>query len=206
MPSHIGCIFVFFSRVSFQMCSQIACLYRCKVALVAFVCFFNCLLKLSAQTDAKSHLLHLYAFLKWLFKCVLKLSACTDAKSHWLHLNNFSPEGVFRCLLKWPAWLDAKLQMVAFIHFFSSTVSSNYLPEQMQSGIGCICPLFLQSKSSNGQNSNPCTGSLILGSLVLGFSVLGLRILSPRIEDPQSWDYGSLVLGLRILSPRIEDP
>ena len=56
------------------------------------------------------------------------------------------------------------------------------------------------------QNSNPCTGSLILGSLVLGFSVLGLRILSPRIEDPQSWDYGSLVLGLRILSPRIEDP
>ena len=62
-----------------------------------------------------------------------------------------------------------------------------------------------------GQNSNPCTGSLILGSLVLGSSVLGssvlgLRILCPRIEDPQSWDYGSLVLGLRILSPRIEDP
>ena len=56
------------------------------------------------------------------------------------------------------------------------------------------------------QNSNPCTGCLILGSLVLGFSVLGLRILSPRIEDPQSWDYESLVLGLRILSPRIEDP
>ena len=57
-----------------------------------------------------------------------------------------------------------------------------------------------------GQNSNPCTGSLILGSLVLGSSVLGLKILCPRIEDPQSWDYGSLVLGLRILSPRIEDP
>ena len=33
----------------------------------------------------------------------------------------------------------------------------------------------------SGQNSNPCTGSLILGS-----SVLGLRILSPRIEDPHS--------------------
>ena len=31
------------------------------------------------------------------------------------------------------------------------------------------------------QNSNPCTGSLILGS-----SVLGLRTLSPRIEDPHS--------------------
>ena len=63
-----------------------------------------------------------------------------------------------------------------------------------------------QIEESEGQNSNPCTGSLILGSLVLGFSVLGLRILSPIIEDPQSWDYGSLVLGLRILSPRIEDP
>ena len=74
------------------------------------------------------------------------------------------------------------------------------------------CDLYTDSMvhhsnfSSFRQNSNPCTGSLILGSLVLGFSVLGLRILSPRIEDPQSWDYGSLVLGLRILSPRIEDP
>ena len=36
------------------------------------------------------------------------------------------------------------------------------------------------AQKSARQNSNPCTGSLILGSLVLGFSVLGLRILSPR--------------------------
>ena len=41
MQSHIDCICMLFSRVSFQMCPQIACLYRCKVALVAFVQLFS---------------------------------------------------------------------------------------------------------------------------------------------------------------------
>ena len=91
MQSRIDCICMLFSRVSFQMCPQIACLYRCKVALVAFVCFFKCLLKLSARTDAKSH---------------------------WLHLYAFSPKGVFRCFLKSPAWIDGKSQMVALVRFF----------------------------------------------------------------------------------------
>ena len=112
----------FFARVSSQMCPQIACLNRCKVAngCIHTFFFFNCLLKLSARTDAKWHWLHLSAFSpEWVFKCVLKLPACTDAKSHWLHLNAFS------------------------------NVSSNCLPEQMQSGNGCICPLFLQSEFSN---------------------------------------------------------
>ena len=76
--------------------------------------FFNCLLKLSAQKDRKSHWLHLYAF----FKRLLKLSARTDAKSHWLHLYAFSPKGVFRCFLKSPAWIDGKSQMVALVRFF----------------------------------------------------------------------------------------
>ena len=41
MQSRIGCICTFFSRVSFQMCPQIACLDRCIFALVAFVRFFT---------------------------------------------------------------------------------------------------------------------------------------------------------------------
>ena len=80
------------------MLSKIACLNRWKVANGCTCTLFNCLLKLSARTDAKSHLLHLYAFLKWLIKCVLKLSAPTDAKSHWLHLYTFSPDCVFICV------------------------------------------------------------------------------------------------------------
>ena len=54
--------------------------------------------------------------------------------------------------------------------------------------------VIIGSKSLLWQNSNPCTGSLILGSLVLGSSVLGSSVL------------GSSVLGLRILSPSIEYP
>ena len=62
---------------------------------------------------------------KWLplyvfFNCLLKLSAWTDAKSHWLHL-------------------------YAFLQSEFSNVSSNCLPVQMQSRIGCICMLFQMS-------------------------------------------------------------
>ena len=81
----------------FQLSPQIVCLNRCKVALIAFVCFSP----------------------EWVFKCVLKLPACTDAKSHWLHLYAFS------------------------------NVSSNCLPEQMQIRIGCICTLFHLSEFSD---------------------------------------------------------
>ena len=101
-----------------QMCPQIACLYKCKVALVAFECFFKCLLKLSARTDAKWHWLHFSSFSPELvFKCVLKLPACI-----YLHssidciLTIF--KGVFRFFLKSPAWIDGKLQMVALVRFF----------------------------------------------------------------------------------------
>ena len=41
MQSRIDCTCMLFSRVSFQMCPQIAYLYRCKVALVTFVRFFS---------------------------------------------------------------------------------------------------------------------------------------------------------------------
>ena len=101
MQSRIDCICMLFSRVSFQMCPQIACLYRCKVALVAFVCFFKCLLKLTFPTAAKSHWLHLNGFSReWILKCVFKWPARTDAKSHWLHLYDFSSEWVFECFLR----------------------------------------------------------------------------------------------------------
>ena len=63
----------------------------------------------------------------------------------------------------------------------------------------------------NGQNSNPCTGSLILGSLILGSSVWGSSVLGLRNLGPWFLVWGSLVLrssvlGLRILNPRTEDP
>ena len=52
-----------------------------------------------------------------IFRCVLKVSDLEDAKSHW-----------YICL--------------AFLHCVFSSVSSNCLPERMQSHIGCICLAF----------------------------------------------------------------
>ena len=37
---------------------------------------------------------------EWVFKCVLKLPVWTDAKLHWLHLCEFSPEWVFLWFVK----------------------------------------------------------------------------------------------------------
>ena len=37
----------------------------------------------------------------------LKLRSNLEAKSHWLHLYDFTPEWIFKWLLKLPAWTDA---------------------------------------------------------------------------------------------------
>ena len=67
------------------------------------LCVFECVLKLPAQEDAKSHWLHLFDFsLLCLFKCFLKALAQQDAKSHSLHLFDFSLLCIFKCLLKSP--------------------------------------------------------------------------------------------------------
>ena len=124
--------------------------------------------------------------------CVIREPATPNDLLHWTQLYALS---LLR-LLRSPAWLNdlwhEHLCILPPLHCWQAYVSTFWF---------CFAQIRII-----WQNSNPCTGSLILGSLVLGFSVLGLRILSPRIEDPQSWDYGSLVLGLRILSPRIKDP
>ena len=66
---HISCMCVVFSNVSFHMSSQIVCLNRSKVPIVADVrnfsiIIFKRLLKLPNWTDTKSHELHARDFLK----------------------------------------------------------------------------------------------------------------------------------------------
>ena len=121
MQSRIDCICMLFSRVSFQMCPQIACLYRCKVALVAFVCFFKCLLRLSARPDAKSNLLHLYAFLKWLFKCVClspQIVCPNRCKVAFIAFVCFS-QVTFQMCPQVVCLYRCKVALVAFVRFFS---------------------------------------------------------------------------------------
>ena len=56
---------------------------------------------------------------------VLKLVACTVSESHWLHLNEFSPDGIFRCFLKSPTWIDAKSHYLQlYVLFFKRLLKS----------------------------------------------------------------------------------
>ena len=56
MQSHIICMFVIFSRVSIQMCSQIACLSKCKITIVVDVRDFPIIIsKRLLKSPAKSH-------------------------------------------------------------------------------------------------------------------------------------------------------
>ena len=92
-PNRCNVAFVrFFSRVSFQMCPQIACLYRCIVALIAFEQFFTwgsfqMFTQIACLNRCKVANGCIHTFF---FNCLLKLSARKDAKSHWLHLYAFS--------------------------------------------------------------------------------------------------------------------
>ena len=67
-------------------------------------------------------------------------------------LVDLSPLCVIKCLLKALAWEDVKshwLHFFTFLHCVFSNVSSNRLPEQKQSHIGCICLTFLHCAFSN---------------------------------------------------------
>ena len=51
------------------------------------------------------------------FKCLLKSPAWEEAKSHWLHLFDFSPLCVFKCVLKLPAREEAKSHWLHLLNF-----------------------------------------------------------------------------------------
>ena len=49
------------------------------------------------------------------FKCILKFPSWLEAKSHWLHLFGFSPLCVFKCALKLTFWIEVKSY---WLHWF----------------------------------------------------------------------------------------
>ena len=75
--------------------------------------------------------------------CVLKLPAREDAKSHWLHLFGFFLHCAFSCVSSngLPERMQSHIGYICltFPHCACSCVSSNCLPKRMQSHIGCIC-------------------------------------------------------------------
>ena len=86
-----------FSSVCFQMRPQMACPRRCIVTLATFVWLFPTVSfqmcpQIGCLNRCKVALIALVCFSpEWVFKCVLKLPTCKDLKSHWLHIFGFSP-------------------------------------------------------------------------------------------------------------------
>ena len=95
MKSHISCICEIFPNVTLHISSQIACLNRCKVTIVAEMRNFAIRWY---QTSSQVIWLNRYkvtivacvGFSQMsVFTCLLKLAASTDEKSHSLHMCNF---------------------------------------------------------------------------------------------------------------------
>ena len=97
--------------------------------------FFNCLLKLSAQKDTKSHWLHLYAFLNVSSNCLLEQMQSRIYCICLLFSSDFSNVSS-SCL---PVQMQSRISCICT---FFSTVTLNCRPEKMQSRIGCIFTLF----------------------------------------------------------------
>ena len=85
--------------------------------------------------------------------CVLKLPAREDAKSHWLHLFGFFLHCAFSCVSSngLPERMQSHIGYICltFLNCAFSNVSSNRPPHRMHSHIGCICLTFLHCDFSN---------------------------------------------------------
>ena len=96
-----------------------------------------------------------------------------SSNSHWLYLFYFSPQCVFKCVLKWPARDDLKLHWLHLIDFSPLCVfrwSLNCLPMKMQSHIDCMCLTFLHCVFSNvSSNRLPVRMQSHIGSMCLTF-------------------------------------
>ena len=134
--SHIGCIF---STVRFHMFPQIACPNRCKVTMVAFFLLFSTVhYQMFPQrawilTGKVTLVAFVWFFPLCVFWCVLKLPART---SHIGSIFLIFLQCVFKGLFE-------------FLNCAFSDVTSNCLPEQIESCIGCICLTFLHCALSN---------------------------------------------------------
>ena len=143
MQIHISCMCVIFSNVSFHMCSQIASLNRCKVTIVADVQNFSSIISKSPSwTDLKWHKFQICEIFPIWFSNAFSNRLLEHMQSHiscmWVifwnvsfhmfprivYLNRFKVQFVacerffemlvFTCLLKSPAWTDAKSNWIGF--------------------------------------------------------------------------------------------
>ena len=94
-------------------------------------------------------------FPEWVLRCLLKLP-WTDAKSHWLHLCISLQSEVSNASSNGlPEQMQSRIGCICMVYLMSecSDVSSNGLPEQMHSHIACICVVFLLSEFSDASTN-----------------------------------------------------
>ena len=98
--------------------------------------FIKCFLKWPVWEDAKSHWLHLFSFfLLCVFTCWLKELGSAQAQALVAFVWLFAL-CVFKCLLKWPVWEDAKSQWLHWCDLMTLSVF-NKTQDTMSGG---LCP------------------------------------------------------------------
>ena len=146
----------FFTWGSFQMFSQIACLNRWKVALIAFERLFTwgsfqMFSQIACMNRCKVTNGCICTFF---FQLSPQIVCMNKSKVPLIAFVCFSPEWVFKCVLKLPASTDHMHSSIDCIwtifHLREfSDVFSNRLPEQMESHIDCIWTTFHLREFSN---------------------------------------------------------
>ena len=174
------------------------------------LCVFRCVFKLPVPTDAKSHWLHLFDFSTL---CVSSKSLDLKRQSHigciclnfsTVHFqmcpqiacpNKFKFRSVALVWLFYTVRLQmfpqrafrsekAKSHWLHFLHCAISYVSSNCLPEQMQSHNGCIFFTFLYCSLSNvSSKSLDLNRQSDLAGICLIFSTVRF-LMCPKIACP----------------------
>ena len=107
---------------------QSAGIRGCKITLVAFVWFFLHCAPSNVSSNRLPERMHTHTGLfdfspLCVFKCLLKLPAWTDAKSRCLQFFNFSPLCIFKCVLNGP-WEDAWSHRLHLFDFSLCTLAT----------------------------------------------------------------------------------
>ena len=133
MQSHIVCIYTIFSRISFQMRPQTACMNRCKVALATFMWIFPRVSFLMVRQVAWSYMckVTLFTFVRYFtrmsFQMCPKIARMNRCKVALATCMRFFPCVSF-LMVPQVAWSNmCKVTLIAFVWFFSRDAKLHWL-------------------------------------------------------------------------------
>ena len=117
--------------------------------LFSSLCVLTCLLKLPLYFVANPHSLHFFGFpMVCISMCAFNLPISREAKSHRLHLFGFHHCATINVSSNdMPEWMNSHIDHIcaAFLLCVFSYDLSNEFSDAMQSYIACICTICFQN-------------------------------------------------------------